>query len=68
MIVWMVWDNRDRCNYRLKWDGENWCKERYMNVEQGWIGTLGQDADMIKFVTGDVSGKFDELILEPRIC
>ena len=74
MIVWMVWDNRDRCNYRLKWDGENWRKERYVNTKQGWVETtmaVGPNKDTVKdiirFVTGDVSGKFDDLILEPKI-
>ena len=55
MIVWMVWDNRDRCHYRLRWDERGWYAERYMNSEQRWANSVNVDSallDIIKFVAG----------------
>lgn len=55
MIVWMVWDNRDKCHYRLRWDGEGWRAERYLSSTQGWTNSINVAStllDVIKFVTG----------------
>ena len=61
MIVWMVWDDRDRCHYRLRWCDEGWVAERYMNVEQEWTGTV-QSSDIRKFL----KGKHDSLLVRIR--
>ena len=62
MIVWMVWDNRDKCHYRLRWGDEVWWSERYVNPKQGWVatGTKGQDTNIYKFA----DGRYDTLLVE----
>lgn len=61
MIVWMVWDNRDKCHYRLRWgDGAMW-SERYVNTNQEWVATtVGQDTNIYKFA----NGRYDTLLVE----
>lgn len=62
MIVWMVWDDRDRCHYRLRWDEENWHTERYINADQKWAASSQvSNVDMRKFIKGSLDTLLTEL-------